>query len=593
MAIMLVAVTCLMLSNMVKNLSMFKQEEEPKEVPYPEFEAMVEAGEVDTITYSLSKEKMEFTTFDDVSPTLEWKELETYEHDVAHTYITLYPASETFREDMMAKGIYVKLADVGVTFWEVVYSLSGFLIPILYILLLFRIMSKSMNMGGQTDKDLVKTSDVRFSNVIGHDEIIDDVKFIVELLKDPSKGSEIGVKPPKGILLNGEPGTGKTLIAKAIAGEASVPFLYINGSSLIELFVGMGAKRVRDAFKTAKKNSPCIVFIDEIDSIGGRRDSSSSHSEHEQTLNALLQEMDGFTGREGIFIIAATNRADILDSALTRAGRFDRRIEVSKPRDWKVRQELFKNYLNNYKVDETVDVENLSRQTAGFTGADVSAICNEAAIIATMKDKNCIDMDCLWEAIDKIVFNGNRSKKEQFLEDKKKVSYHEAGHAVMSYLCKERIARASVIAVTSGVGGAVFTEEGDMLLKSKSYLENHIMIAYAGRASEEIKFGDVTTGASNDIKQATNMLYNYVAVLGFDSEFGLLDSEVLINARIVNKSNAFDLIQNKSMELYKSAIEKLRENYVLVETLAVALLEKETMSGEDITALLDGCRKGA
>lgn len=581
--VILIFLISLSMQNMFMRL--INPPDEPKEVPYTVFLEAVENGEVDTIVYSGSEEKMTYTIFDGVSDNLEWEELGEYEHDAQHTFVTFYSAGETFREDMLERGIYVKLSQSSIL-ENILTAVSGLMLPIIYIIFLMRIMRKSVGGEAQSSKDLIKTSDVRFSNIIGHDEILEDVKFIVDLLKDPTKGDEIGVKPPKGILLNGDPGTGKTLIAKAIAGEADVPFLYVNGSSMIEMFVGVGAKRVREVFKVARKNSPCVVFIDEIDSIGGKRDGRNSGGEYEQTLNALLQEMDGFTGREGIFIIAATNRADVLDSALTRAGRFDRRINVLKPRDWSVRQELFKYYLNEYKVSDDVDIENLSRQTSGFTGADVSAICNEAAIVALMKQKACIDMDSLWEAIDKIIFQGNRSKKEQFEEDRKKIAYHEAGHAVLTYLCGEPIARASIASTTTGVGGAVFTAERDTALKSKSWFENQIKICYAGRASEEIKFGDVTTGADNDIQQATNLLCQYVTRFGFNSSFGLLNVGVLTDAGLCDETVAFDLIQKGSIDGYNETVDKLRENYKLVEKLAQELLDKESLSGDDIEELL-------
>lgn len=296
--------------------------------------------------------------------------------------------------------------------------------------------------------------------------------------------------------------------------------------------------------------------------------------------------MDGFTGRDGVFIIAATNRADKLDSALTRAGRFDRQIVVNKPRDWKVRVKLFEFYLKQFSVTDDIDIETLAKQVSGFTGADIAAICNEASIIAVMHKRPYIDMDCLEEAIDKKVFKGNRAKEEHFKEDKKIVAYHEAGHAVMHYLLGEPMSRASIIGTTSGVGGVVFGEDSDTQFLTKEYYENRVKICYAGRASEQIKFNSVTQGASSDITQATGILEEFVSRLGFDEEFGLLDMNVLAERQIIDRSNAFELMQKKSKELYTETVDLLTKNYNLVEKLAQALLESETLSGKEIEDIL-------
>jgi len=299
--------------------------------------------------------------------------------------------------------------------------------------------------------------------------------------------------------------------------------------------------------------------------------------------------MDGFTGREGIFIIAATNRPDILDSALVRAGRFDRQIIVSAPRDWGVRKDLFEHYLNKFKVLDDVNIVNLSKQTAGFTGADIAAICNEASIIAVMQEKDAIDMDCIEEAIDKKIFKGNRAKKEKYFEDKKIVAYHESGHAVMSYLLGEPIARASIQSTVSGVGGVVFNEDKDSVFQTNIDFENRVLICYAGRASEEIKFNSVTTGASNDITQATNVMMNYIEKFGFDKEFGLLDIGVLSKEHLINSEEITNKLSNMSRNLYEKSLSLLKDNYKLVETLANKLLDVGTLSGDEITELFNNC----
>lgn len=577
-------VICLICVFSITNSVKTQQIAKIEKVEYTEFLDDIENGKVDTIYYSASDEWMTYTLLNDDTKGMTQDERDKYTYKNKDKRRVQYPAYDTFRKDMLEKDVHLVLDRNSASIVEVLSMLMSLAIPIVWVVLIMKMMRGTMK--GVDAKDIIQTSDVKFSDVIGQDEILDDVKFITELLKNRDLGEEIGAKVPKGILLSGEPGTGKTLIAKAIAGEAGVPFIYVNSSSFIEMFVGLGAKRVRETFKIARENAPCIVFFDEIDSIGIKRDTRGSNTENEQTINALLQEMDGFTGRDGVFIIAATNRADKLDSALTRAGRFDRQIVVNKPRDWKVRVKLFEFYLKQFSVTDDIDIETLAKQVSGFTGADIAAICNEASIIAVMHKKPYIDMACLEEAIDKKVFKGNRAKEEHFKEDKKIVAYHEAGHAVMHYLLGEPMSRASIIGTTSGVGGVVFGEDSDTQFLTKEYYENRVKICYAGRASEQIKFNSVTQGASSDITQATGILEEFVSRLGFDEEFGLLDMNVLAERQIIDKSNAFELMQKKSKELYTETVNLLTKNYSLVEKLAQALLESETLSGKEIEDIL-------
>ena len=577
-------VICLIFVFSITNSVKTQQIAKIEKVEYTEFLDDVKNGKVDTIYYSASDEWMTYTLLNDDTKDMTQDERDKYTYKNKDKRRVQYPAYDTFRKDMLEKDVHLVLDRNSASIVEVLSMLMSLAIPIVWVVLIMKMMRGTMK--GVDAKDIIQTSDVKFSDVIGQDEILDDVKFITELLKNRDLGEEIGAKVPKGILLSGEPGTGKTLIAKAIAGEAGVPFIYVNSSSFIEMFVGLGAKRVRETFKIARENAPCIVFFDEIDSIGIKRDTRGSNTENEQTINALLQEMDGFTGRDGVFIIAATNRADKLDSALTRAGRFDRQIVVNKPRDWKVRVKLFEFYLKQFSVTDDIDIETLAKQVSGFTGADIAAICNEASIIAVMHKKPYIDMACLEEAIDKKVFKGNRAKEEHFKEDKKIVAYHEAGHAVMHYLLGEPMSRASIIGTTTGVGGVVFGEDSDTQFLTKEYYENRVKICYAGRASEQIKFNSVTQGASSDITQATGILEEYVSRLGFDEEFGLLDMNVLAEKQIIDKSNAFELMQKKSKELYTETVNLLTKNYNLVEKLAQALLESETLSGKEIEDIL-------
>ena len=558
-----------------------------EEVPFQDFMKYVDDGVVDTVYYSsMSSEYLEFTLLNEQTENMTLKQREKYEYDLSDWKKVLNPQNNDFRYTLLSKGVNIKRYST-ISFLSVFISLLSFAPTVFLLVLMWKMFSGQF--GGIDQNNIIQTSNVEFSNVIGQDEILEDIKFITRLLKDPSLGEKIGVKVPKGILLSGEPGTGKTLIAKAIAGEAGVPFVSMSGSDFKELFVGMGAKRVRELFSIARKNAPCIVFIDEIDAVGAARDSRlTSSSEDSQTINALLKEMDGFTEREGIFVLAATNYPDKLDSALRRSGRFDREIRVNPPRDWKVRAELFRYYLKDAKLSDDVDIDTLSKQIAGFTGADISMICNEAGIIALMQDKDVIDQACIEEAIDKKVFHGNRSKNQKVTDDLKIVAYHEAGHAVMTWLCGEEISRASIQGTTSGVGGVVFGADGGSVFQTKKQLENRIMIAFAGRASEEIKFGpdNITTGASNDITQATNIMYYYIQKEGF-SAYGLIDLEVLSKNSLINADTVAQKIADMSRKMYEKTITLLQERYDLVEKLASKLMEVETISGADIVAMFE------
>lgn len=564
----------------------FADKTQPDKISYNEFETLVKENKVDLIEYNANNEWMKVYLYNDETKNLSNEErLEYDKYTNKDIKLVQYPKYDNFRKDMLKHNINLKVAKQQNSFIESIMSYTTLIFPLVMIIFFISFMKKQMP-ETINKKNMFEESNVKFTDIIGQDEILDDVKFIAELIKNPDKGKEIGATVPKGILLCGEPGCGKTLIAKAIAGETDIPFIYQNASSFIDRFVGMGAKHVRDVFKAAKDNSPCIIFIDEIDAIGADRDSNTNNSENTQTINALLQEMDGFKDREGIFVIAATNRPNNLDKALTRAGRFDRQIIVSPPRDWTVRRDLFNHYLAKFKVDESIDIDNISRQVSGFTGADISAICNEASIIAIMNNKSYIDESCIEEAIDKKVFKGNRSKKEQFLHDKTIVAYHEAGHAIASYLLNEPIARASIQSTISGVGGAVFNEDKDSLFLTKEDFINQIIICYAGRVSEEIKFNSITTGASNDITQATNLIVNYIEKYGFDSDIGMLDIDILNKLNIVNNKDIANKISKMSTELYNKCNSLLKDNYELVELLANKLLEVETLSGSEITELL-------
>lgn len=554
-------------------------------VTYVEFQQYLTEGKIDTVYYNAQEELMSFTLFNDDTKDMSLEERVDYKYSDSEKRTCLYPNYDEFRKDVLLTGTNMVVVSNSTGFSDILWAVLQFGFPIFMIVYFVKMMSGQMK--GVSEKDVLQTSNVSFDDIIGHEEIIDDVKFITELIKNPKMGDTVGAKLPKGILLTGAPGTGKTLLAKAIAHEAGVPFLYQNASGFIEMYVGLGARRVRDLFKIARANAPCILFLDEIDAIGEKRGSNKGTSENEQTINAILQEMDGFTGRDGIFVIAATNRPDSLDDALVRSGRFDRQIVVNPPKDWTVRKQLFEHYLNKFAVGDDVNVDNLSKQVSGFTGADIAMICNEASIVAVMHNKPFIDTACIEEAIDKKVFKGNRSKTNAHETDRTIIAYHESGHAVMSHLLGEPIARASIQSTVSGVGGAVFNQDKDTVFRTNKDFKNQVLIAYAGRASEEIKFGDVTTGASNDITQATQLMTSYIERFGFDTSFGLLDINELSKQHLIDGSAITEKLSKMSLDLYDECKKLLTANYDKVEILAGKLLELETVSGSFVADLLD------
>jgi len=486
-------------------------------------------------------------------------------------------------------------------FWLSAFSLMGetfFLFLFLGGFMLFY--SKSMgNIGGLNPKDIqVNDTGVRFKDIIGHDEVIADLQLIVKLMQkkrneteaekkllvDKKAVSKFPVQIPRGMLFSGEAGTGKTLLAKAVAGESGVPFFYMNASGFVEMYVGVGAKRVRQLFKLARKNAPCIIFIDEIDAVGTDRNAATVSGEQKQTINALLQEMDGFDTKSGVFIIAATNNPDKLDKALVRSGRFDRQVIISPPKDWTVRKQLFEHYLQQEINDNmcSANLEQIAKQGVGFTGADVSAVCNEARLIATAKDSDSITTEILEEAIDRKIFKGNHVKEKRS-EEINIIAYHEAGHALVNVLLNVPIARATIIGSTGGVGGAVFREEQNKVMQTKKDLLNFVMAAYGGRAAEEVVFGaeNVTTGASNDFEKATEILKAYVKTYAFDEKKIVVSDE-----QSIMQDYVFNRTSQLADELYDKTVAMVSEHTDKLEKIAQLLLEKETVSGEEIYQLV-------
>ena len=437
---------------------------------------------------------------------------------------------------------------------------------------------------------------ITFADVAGLDEAKVEVMEIVDFLKNPKKYTALGGKIPKGALLVGPPGTGKTLLAKAMAGEAQVPFFSMSGSDFVEMFVGVGASRVRDLFKQAREKAPCIMFIDEIDAIGRARGRNAivSNDERENTLNQLLVEMDGFSGETGIIILAATNRPDVLDSALLRPGRFDRQISIDRP-DVKGREDIFKVHLKPIKVSQKLDIHKLAEQTPGFAGADIANVCNEAALIAARKNKETVDMSDFQDAIDRVI--GGLEKKNKIIspEEKEIIAYHEAGHAICGWYLEHAYPLLKVTIVprgTAALGYAQYTPKEQYLYNTEQ-LTDQICMTLGGRASEEIFFDKISTGASNDLQQITKTAYAMITVYGMNDKVGN------ISYYDPNQDNTFTkpyseetgkLIDEEVRKLIDSAYERtkklLREKKDKVEILAKELLTKEVLFQSDVEALI-------
>ena len=488
-----------------------------------------------------------------------------------------------------------------------------FLLPMLLFAGLGQILSRKMmdkmggpnamsfNMGKSNAKVYVKSSDgIRFSDVAGVDEAEESLSEIVNYLHDPSKYREIGATMPKGVLLVGPPGTGKTMLAKAVAGEADVPFFSISGSEFVEMFVGMGASKVRDLFKQAKEKAPCIVFIDEIDAIGQKRSGGAygGNDEREQTLNQLLTEMDGFEGNSGVMILAATNRPESLDPALTRPGRFDRRVPVELP-DLKGRQEILKVHAKKVRLTDDVNLETIARMASGASGAELANIINEAALRAVRDGRKAACEADLEESIETVI--AGYQKKNAILTDKEKlaVAYHEIGHALVAALQTHSapVQKITIIPRTSGaLGYTMQVEEGNHYLMTREELENKIATLTGGRAAEEIAVGSISTGASNDIEQATKLARAMITRYGMSEEFDMVALETLSNQYLGGDSSLScsaqtqtridELVVKLVKQQHDKALTLLRENREKLEKLSRHLYEKETITGEEFMELM-------
>ena len=461
--------------------------------------------------------------------------------------------------------------------------------------------SMMFNMGKSNARVYVKSAEgIKFADVAGEDEAKENLSEIVDYLHDPGKYREIGASMPKGILLVGPPGTGKTMLAKAVAGEADVPFFSMSGSEFVEMFVGMGASKVRDLFKQAKEKAPCIVFIDEIDAIGKKRDGQlGGNDEREQTLNQLLTEMDGFEGNNGVIILAATNRPESLDPALTRPGRFDRRVPVELP-DLAGREAILKVHARKIKPAEDVDFHTIARMASGASGAELANIINEAALRAVRNGRTIVTQADLEESIEVVI--AGYQKKNAVLSDqeKKVVAYHEIGHALVAAMQTHSapVQKITIIPRTSGaLGYTMQVETGDKYLMTKQEIENKIATFTGGRAAEEVVFGEITTGASNDIEQATKLARAMITRYGMSDDFDMVALETVTNqylggdASLACSADTQKVIDDKVVALVKTQHEKakkiLTENRSKLDVLAQYLYEKETITGEEFMTILE------
>ena len=522
------------------------------------------------------------------------------------TYAAEYPELvRTLREKNVK--ITVKPEEQNPWYWNLFFSYG----PIILLIVLWVLFMRQMQTGGNKALSFGKAKakmvsekavKVTFADVAGIEEAKAEVQEIIDFLKDPQKFQKLGGKIPKGVLLVGAPGTGKTLLARAIAGEAGVPFFSISGSDFVEMFVGVGASRVRDLFEQAKKTAPCIIFIDEIDAVGRHRGAGlgGGHDEREQTLNQLLVEMDGFEANQGVIIIAATNRPDVLDPALLRPGRFDRQVIVPQP-DVKGRLEIIKVHTKNIPVDENVNLEEIARGTPGFTGADLENLANEAALLAARKGKSKVEKSDFEAAKDKVLMGVERKSMIISEEEKKNTAFHEAGHALVAKLTPgtDPLHKVSIIPRGRALGVTQQLPIDDKYTYSKDYLMKALTVLLGGRAAEEIALKHTTTGAGNDLERATDLARKMVTEWGMSDKlgpltFGKKEEQIFLGREIArhkdySEKTAVDIdeeVKRIVLDAYATAKTLLLENSELLDIFAKALLERETMDGPEIEALI-------
>ncbi len=564
------------------------KQNQTQELGYEEFVQMVEDGEVDTIRFSGNRILITPKT----SST-------KYSRLIQYYTVRVQDAKVTDR--LLEKDVHILGEDTNAGA-SILSFIMGWVLPsVLMIGLLYFMFSRMGGGGGlmgvgksNAKVDVQKETGVTFADVAGEDEAKESLVEIVDFLHNPHKYTKIGAKLPKGALLVGPPGTGKTLLAKAVAGEAHVPFYSLSGSDFVEMFVGVGASRVRDLFKQAQQSAPCIIFIDEIDAIGRSRDSRfGGNDEREQTLNQLLSEMDGFDSSKGLLVMAATNRPEILDPALLRPGRFDRRVIVDKP-DLKGRVNILKVHSKDVRLDETVDFEEIALATSGAVGADLANMMNEAAINAVKHGRQAVAQSDLFEAVELVLVG--KEKKDRILskEERRIVSYHEVGHALVTALQKdaEPVQKITIVPRTMGALGYVMqVPEEEKFLNTKKELEAMLVVSLAGRAAEEIVFETVTTGAANDIEHATKIARAMVTQYGMSDKFGLMglatqENQYLTGRTVLNcgDATAADIdveVMKMLREAYEEAKRLLGENRDALDQIADFLIEKETITGKE------------
>ena len=570
-------------------------EHQIKDVDYNTFVTMTEQGEVGRVEIQEQSNRILFTSSDEKT-----------------VYKTAMVPDDGLVQRLLDAGVSTTGEEIEQT--STLVSILAWVLPIVIFVALGQYMSRKMmekmgggnsmmfNMGKSNAKVYVKSAEgIRFSDVAGEDEAKENLAEVVNYLHDPSKYQEIGASMPKGILLVGPPGTGKTMLAKAVAGEANVPFFSMSGSEFVEMFVGMGASKVRDLFKQAKEKAPCIVFIDEIDAIGQKRSGGQygGNDEREQTLNQLLTEMDGFEGNNGVIILAATNRPESLDPALTRPGRFDRRVPVELP-DLKGREAILQVHAKKIKVAEDVDFNKIARMASGASGAELANIVNDAALRAVRDGRRFATQADLEESIEVVIAGYQKKNAIMTDEEKKIVSYHEIGHALVAAMQTHSapVQKITIVPRTSGaLGYTMQIEEGNHYLMSKTEMENKIATLTGGRAAEEVVFQSVTTGASNDIEQATKLARAMITRYGMSDDFDMVALETVNNqylggdASLACSAETQTKIDQRVVELVKAQHEKavniLTENRAKLDELAQYLYEKETITGEEFMHILN------
>ena len=571
-------------------------EHQIKDVDYNTFVTMTEQGEVGRVEIQEQSNRILFTSSDEKT-----------------VYKTAMVPDDGLVQRLLDAGVSTTGEEIEQT--STLVSILAWVLPIIIFVALGQYMSRKMmekmggggnsmmfNMGKSNAKVYVKSAEgIKFDDVAGEDEVKENLTEVVNYLHDPSKYQEIGASMPKGILLVGPPGTGKTMLAKAVAGEANVPFFSMSGSEFVEMFVGMGASKVRDLFKQAKEKAPCIVFIDEIDAIGQKRSGGQygGNDEREQTLNQLLTEMDGFEGNNGVIILAATNRPESLDPALTRPGRFDRRVPVELP-DLKGREAILQVHAKKIKVAEDVDFNKIARMASGASGAELANIVNEAALRAVRDGRRFATQADLEESIEVVIAGYQKKNAIMTDEEKKIVSYHEIGHALVAAMQTHSapVQKITIVPRTSGaLGYTMQIEEGNHYLMSKTEMENKIATLTGGRAAEEVVFQSVTTGASNDIEQATKLARAMITRYGMSDDFDMVALETVNNqylggdASLACSAETQTKIDQRVVELVKKQHEKavniLTENRAKLDELAQYLYEKETITGEEFMNIVN------